>query len=355
VNRYILQTALLLTLLGVALPAEAQSTAVHRYKWPQYQQAGELALQNHHLAEAVTQFSLAKQELQSHGQFNADLGRTLNSLGVTYMQMGQFAKAQASFKRALQIRQQLLGPNHKDVAVTLMNLSDLARVQGLNPMADTYRQQALAIDPALGDTNVVNVSLNGSVTKSGKLDPNRFTDLEAQNDPGNFTLFGQAYSTKHADLAALLNDQGLSMFRRGFYIDAENLYKRSLFQELQRNGAQHPRVAEVLNNMGVLYETQGRYKESESVLRQAITIQQAALGKTDPAVYKTYNNLKLLFLAQGRYDALDQLAQEYFPLPAENGLDIPIRPKVQNPSPTVKKPIKKAPGKRSAKRKPGKK
>src|SRR5262249_5378249 len=54
----------------------------------------------------------------------------LNNLGAVAEDQGDYAAAEGYYRRALELREKALGPDHPDVAQVLLNMSDLAKEQG---------------------------------------------------------------------------------------------------------------------------------------------------------------------------------------------------------------------------------
>ncbi|MDZ4723543.1 MAG: tetratricopeptide repeat protein, partial [candidate division Zixibacteria bacterium] len=59
----------------------------------------------------------------------------MNNLAGLYNTQGQYALAEPLYKRALEIREKALGPDHPDVALSLNNLAFLYNTQGQYALA----------------------------------------------------------------------------------------------------------------------------------------------------------------------------------------------------------------------------
>ena len=79
------------------------------------------------------------------------MAATLNDLAATYRSQGKYVEAERLYQRALGIREQVLGTDHRDVAETLNNLAIVYHAQGKYTDAERLHQRALAIrERALG-------------------------------------------------------------------------------------------------------------------------------------------------------------------------------------------------------------
>uniref|UniRef100_A0A670ZC31 Kinesin light chain n=1 Tax=Pseudonaja textilis TaxID=8673 RepID=A0A670ZC31_PSETE len=98
---------------------------------------------------------------------------TLNNLAVLYGKRGRYQDAEPLCKRALEIREKVLGSNHPDVAKQLNNLALLCQNQGKFEEVEQYYRRALRIYQAqLGpsDCNVAKTKNNlaACFVKQGK-------------------------------------------------------------------------------------------------------------------------------------------------------------------------------------------
>src|SRR5215471_18677987 len=71
--------------------------------------------------------------------------RTLSEQGISLYQEGRLAEAERPFQRALAIREEVLGPEHTDVGVSLISLARLYRAQGRYGDAEPLGKRALVI------------------------------------------------------------------------------------------------------------------------------------------------------------------------------------------------------------------
>ena len=62
---------------------------------------------------------------QAVGPDHPDVATSLNNLAVLYKAQGQYAQAEPLYKRSLAIWEKALGPDHPDVATSLNNLAEL--------------------------------------------------------------------------------------------------------------------------------------------------------------------------------------------------------------------------------------
>ena len=150
--------------------------------------------------------------------------------------LGRYAEAEPLLKRALDINEKALGPDHPSVGSSLSNLAELYRAQARYAEAEPLFKRSLTIrEQALGpDHQDVGISVH--------------------------------------NLAGLYREQGR-------YDDAEPLFRRALGINERALGTDHPDVGNSLNNLAVLYEKQGRYAEAEPLYKRSLAIYEQGLGQ----------------------------------------------------------------------------
>ncbi len=182
------------------------------------------------------------------------------------LRRGQYVEAERLYQRALQIREQALGPKHPEVATSLGGLAILFQIQGKYTQAEPLYRRALQIRE-------------------------------------------QALGSEHPSVAAMLNNLAILSRNQGKYTEAEPPLQRALQIEEHSHGPEHPRTANVLANLAELYWEQGRYTEAEPLLWRALQIKERTLGPDSPEVAEPLYLLANLFRKQGRYTEAEPLCR----------------------------------------------
>jgi tetratricopeptide (TPR) repeat protein len=79
------------------------------------------------------------------GPEHPDVATSLINLALLYYTQGHYAKAEPLYKRALEIREKALGPDHPNVATSLNNLAHLYRATKRNKEASGLDKRAKQI------------------------------------------------------------------------------------------------------------------------------------------------------------------------------------------------------------------
>ncbi len=211
-------------------------------------------------AEPLLQRALQIRE-QLLGPEHLDMAECLHSLGWLYGEQSRYRDAEPFFQRVLHIRERLLGPEHLDVAESLHRLGDLHFEQGHYKDAEPFFQRALIIREHL-------------------------------------------LGAEHIDVADSLDNLGLLYLMQGRYQEAEPLLQRAVTIWKQLNPT-HPRIARSLHYLARLYLKQDRYREAETLLQQCLTILEQRIREQP----HTLENLGRLYLKQDRYGEAETLLQ----------------------------------------------
>ena len=193
--------------------------------------------------------------------------RLLNRAGFYLAQRARYAEAEPLHRRALDIYEKVLGPEHPDTAMSLNNLADLLLLKGEYAQAEPLFRRALEIrEKALGP--------------------------------------------EHPNTARSLNNLAALLESKGEYAEAESLFRRALKIRKKELGSEHPRTAQSLSNLADLLRSKGEYAEAEPLYRRALDICEKALGPEHPDTATSLNNLAALLQCKGEYAKAEPLHRE---------------------------------------------
>jgi CHAT domain-containing protein/Tfp pilus assembly protein PilF len=234
--------------------------------------------------------------------------KQLNQQVLNLIEQGKYDEAIPLAQRSLTIRENILRPDHPDVATSLNNLALLYSKQGKYAQAEPLYQRSLAIkEKALGtDHPSVATSLNNLAVLYNK--QGKYVQAEPLYQR-SLAISEKALGTDHPDVATSLNNLAELYSNQEKYVQAESLYQRSLVISEKALGTDHPDVAISLNNLALLYSDQGKYAQAELLYQRSLTISEKALGTNHPDVATSLNNLAGLYSDQGKYAQAEPLYQ----------------------------------------------
>jgi len=155
----------------------------------------------------------------------------LRAQAFEYYQQGLYADAARLERRALQIREQILGDTHPAVAHSLNNLAWTHQIQGDYATAEPLHRRALQIrETVLGAT--------------------------------------------HPDVAYSLNSLGLLYYDQSRYTEAEPLLLRAVQIRESLLGDRRSELVTSINHLAVLYQAQGRHNEAGVLQQRAAHVQE---------------------------------------------------------------------------------
>jgi tetratricopeptide (TPR) repeat protein/transcriptional regulator with XRE-family HTH domain len=271
--------------------AERAIRAVH-YAFPNYVEAATWQRCQRCLPHAQACAALMDQ----YGLAFAEGAHLFNQAGYYLKERALHAEAEAFYRRALAIREQVLGPEHLDTAQSLYNSARLYYEQGKYADGEQLYLRVLAIrEQVLGpehpDTAHCLNNLALLYVSQGKYVEAEQLHLQV------LAIRQKVLPPDHPDTAQTLQNLAGLYYVQGDqskYAEAERLYQRSLAIREQVLGPEHLQTAKSLHNLALLYETQGKYREAEPLYQRALAIRGKVLGPENPKTISTLENYAAL-------------------------------------------------------------
>jgi len=203
-------------------------------------------------------------------------------------------------QRAVAITTNVLGPNHPDVAASIVSLADAYRELGNYDESLGLFWQALPIlaeTLGTGHPRVASCLNNLAMLYRYRGEYSNSLPLYLQAS----AIF-EMYDPKSLDMAMVLNNLGVIYDLGGKYSEALDVYERVLgiFKDLE--GQDHPDVAMCLSNISELYRHQQKYKDALPICKQALAIRESIFGPNSTNVGSSLNNLGLLYRGLEMYE-----------------------------------------------------
>lgn len=257
----------------------------------------------------------------------------LSSKAYILANQENFAEAQNTYLKALNIFKAKLGEKDSQTVNCIISISELARRRGDNNTAEKYINEALQ---GLGDdaeskkkaalllNNLSGIYLEGDNMQTAlpvlEKAKNLQKDLYGQeskeyanslNNLGGFyliqgqakeaePLFNECMEIKEKIFGKESLEYALSANSLGFlYLQANDFQKAQQYlqaaYDLRKKllPPNHSDIAKTASNLGYLYYKQEKYAEAEPYLREALQIKENLIGKDNPAligILKQYSN-----------------------------------------------------------------
>ncbi len=240
-----------------------------------------------------------EQELSEDPQVQAAIRDTI---GGTYLALGEYELAEPQLATALEVRRSSLGAEDRRTLVTRDKLAALARRSGrLAEAAELQREILEARRRALGDDDPDTISSLGNLALALRL-LERFDEAEP--------LFAEAlerstakFGEEHKNTLNAMNNMAAMHRSRGRLEDAENLYRRAMVG--QRNspelGLAHPETLGTMNNLAVVLQQRRKFDEAEAILLEVVATRTSVQGPNHPDTAVALNNLGSAQLRGGSF------------------------------------------------------
>ncbi|MDR0953869.1 MAG: tetratricopeptide repeat protein [Rikenellaceae bacterium] len=242
--------------------------------------------------------------------YEGDVALTLNNLGVLHKDTNQHQKAEAEHSEALEIYRRLADKNLSAyegyVAMTLNNLASLHWETNQYPEAEKENREALEIYRRLADKNPAAYEWYVATTLHNLA--NLHSDLKAEKEFREALeifrrLAKENPTTYEGYVATTLNNLANLLYKdTNQYPEAEKEYNEAL--EIRRRlakenpSAYEGDIAGTLNNLGNLHKNTKQYSQAEKEYNEALEIF-TRLAQNSPEVFQPYvegvqRNLKIL-------------------------------------------------------------
>lgn len=221
------------------------------------------------------------------------------TLGETYLSLGEYAEAGKHFGRALALRRQL-APDSAARWRTQGRLAAVLTAETRYPEATELVAPALAAQQRLfgpdhADTMASQATLARIYHGQDKLA--LALELRRTLFAQQRRLLGPAHRTT-LQTATLLASTLLDL---GQFTEAVTLLEPTVETSRRELGPDDPDTIEAINDLGGAYWSAGRLAEAEPVFREAVASARRVLGPKHPETATTITNLAYLFRAQGKW------------------------------------------------------
>lgn len=228
------------------------------------------------------------------GPSHREVGELLSDLGMLYESKHDYERAEPLYIRALDLLKRAGGEDSRDYATALNNFGGLYAALGDYGHAEPLLSKSLAIRRKILPPNDTDVAqglndLGGLYHEMGDYVSSESLLLQA------LTIYVQVYRDKpHSDLAAALNNLAFLYLDEGDPARAEPLFVRALAIVEKALPEGHTVIAIALNNLAQVYQSQQNYARAEQLYKRALEIDKKASGPDSPDVATDLNNLAVI-------------------------------------------------------------
>lgn len=239
-----------------------------------------------------------------HGPDSREAGDATGMVGSVLLRMGEYRRAEAMFRRALEIREASAPQDTDAIAVALNNLAIALRYQGETPEAERLHRRALDLRRSLhGERHrtVAGSMSNLAVTLERMGRAQEALELQQEALRIRTELFGPDHPetiNSYLNVASAIEELYDSPERTK---EAEALIRRALEGQRRTFGADSPESATALHNLALNLMEQERMEEAEEMLVASIAVLERTRGSNHPSLAAAQLNLGALFERTGRF------------------------------------------------------
>ena len=239
---------------------------------------------------ALTWAEFAGASLTRLGDPPAGRAALAAAVGNTYVDAGEYARAQEKLEGATQVLTELHPDGHPQALVVLRALGSCHLRAGRYDEAEAVfgRSEAMArkILPEGHPDAAYDLDMQGNVAYS------RGRYAEAAEAFGrSLAVRERAFGPDHPRVADSLNNRGMALMAAGQDVEAQALFARALPIVEARLGAEHPFAGGLEHNLGLLASNQGRLADARRHYERAVEIRTAALGGDSVGVGQSLGGL----------------------------------------------------------------
>jgi tetratricopeptide (TPR) repeat protein len=205
--------------------------------------------------------------------------------------LGNSVEAESLARRAVEIDERNLGPDHLTVAKDLNNLATLLQATNRVREAEAIYRRVLTIEEQSHDASNVAITLN-NLAQLFKM-TNRLAEAEPLMRRA-LEIEERRLGPEHPNVARDLNNLAMLLQATNRLSEAKPLMERALEIDKQSFGPYHPNVARGLNNLALLFHDMDRFAEAEQLYLRALEIDENSLGPYHHNIARDLNNLALL-------------------------------------------------------------
>ncbi len=240
-------------------------------------------------------------------QPEADRAMALNSLGLIYLLMRQYEKAESPLWEALAIRSKL-PPDDSLVLETMDNLATLDLSLGRRDEAQLKFREALAIAETRGPPRSIDIALQSRLLAEALIAGKKVDEAEPLMLRA-FELYELRLGPDNPRTLAALKGLAALELTRGRVPAAERRYRQVLAVDERRLGADAPAVAVERLDLAAVLRILGKWREALAGTDAAIETLAARYGEESPRLATAISSAANLAFETSRYAEAHRLAE----------------------------------------------
>ena len=235
--------------------------------------------------------------------------KLLYKLAECSRKIGNYSKAEQLFRRALQLKEKVLGKGHPDTLGSMTGLAISLGQQGKFAEAEAMDRQTLQlIEKVLGKEHPDTLgSITGLAISLGQ--QGKFAEAEAM-DRQTLQLKEKVLGKEHPDTLINMNNLAIWLRQQGKFAEAEAMDRQTLQLREKVLGKEHPDTLGSIMGLTIWLREQGKFAEAEAMGRQTLQLREKVLGKEHPDTLTSMNNLTISLCQQGKFIEAEAMGRQ---------------------------------------------
>jgi tetratricopeptide (TPR) repeat protein len=251
------------------------------------------------------------------GQQPAAEAELCYTMGNAYHEIGEYQKAEAMHRRALELRRSAFGMTNTLVADSLCSLASTLAVHGYNTNAEAMQREALEMRSSLLGTEHPDVAISLSALADVLWHNRNFDEAERLYRQA-LAMRQKIYPNEHPCVAQSMNDLGFVLCLKGadrtkiplVLKESEQLLSGALEMRKHLFGDFHPSVTETTFNLANVLGLEGEIDESEALLLQVLANSEKLLGGEHPRLISILHALGRVMWAHRKFAEVEPIYKQ---------------------------------------------
>jgi tetratricopeptide (TPR) repeat protein len=232
-----------------------------------------------------------------------------DTLGRTYLSLGEYGKAEQDHQRSRELRQRVLGAEHPATLSSMDNLAGATLRQGQYAEAEKLYREVLELrQRVLGPEDLATLSSKHNLANAIALQREYAQAERLYREV--LEMRRRVLEPGHPQVLSNINNLANVIALQGRYDEVVKLHRDVLQTRRRVLGPEHPHTLASMNNVALAIEKQGQHAEAEELYREVLEIQQRVLGPEHPEVLSSMNNLAVAIARQGQFAEAEKVHRE---------------------------------------------
>jgi len=254
------------------------------------------------------------------------------TLGRTYLSVGEAKEAERQLRKALELNQRIYGEPSEPTAGSLIDMSAAYGQQGKLEKAEEFARKAIAMERKLHGNEHPDVA-RALMRLADVLDGRSRGEQDLRTLAATEATYREALALQRkllpsqspeliatlTSLAEFVNDFGQKK------VEAEAMLREALQIQTSVRGQSHPETARILNALARILADKKDFVEAERLCKQALTIQKDLLGTNNFALRNSYGTLAVVLTQERKFPEAEPAIREILSLNRRaipGGLDV---------------------------------